>query len=356
MKNSVKSKRIVFVIGSMGRGGAERVISILANDYANRGWNVDIIMLLEDRCEYLLNKNINKIFIFNKNKSRIGNIPKWFFEIRRFIKYNKPDKVVSFVARINIIAILACLGMNQHITISERNDPNSDGRSIIIRFLTYILYPLANCIVFQTRWAQSCFPKKIQFKSTIIANPVQVNAKASFIKNKRIVAVGRLIEQKNHAMLIQAFKSVHKLYPEYELYIYGEGKLRKSLQKQIEEIELSGYVFLPGSVINVHEKIADAEIFVLSSNYEGLSNSLLEAMMLGLPCISTNCAGSNEIIVNGYNGILVEVGDEVQLAKSIVNLITGKVDAKLIGENGKRSVQYMSVKNIISLWRLYIES
>jgi glycosyltransferase involved in cell wall biosynthesis len=350
-----ESKRIVFLIGSMGKGGAERVISVLANSYAAKGWKVDILLLLNSICEYQLNKNINLIPICNENKSRLAQLPKWLFGIRKYVKENKPDKIVSFIARINIITIIACLGLNRSIIISERNDPRADGRSIFVRFGTHLLYPLVNKIVFQTKWAQSCFSSRIQKKSVVIPNPIQVTTKASKIKEKKIVAVGRLVEQKNHAMLIRAFKKVHEKFPDYKLYIYGEGKLRNTLQEQIKDLKLTDAVFLPGNVTSIHESIADAEMFVLSSDYEGLSNALLEAMMMGLPCISTNCAGSNEIISNNYNGILVSVDDEEQLSKAICDLINDKEKAFSLSQNAKRTLCSMNIDKVISLWEKAIE-
>jgi len=350
MKSTVKSKRIAFVIGSMGRGGAERVISILANFYASEGWTVDILTLLDDRNEYDLNKNIFVRPICIKGRSRITQLPNWLLSIRKYVNKKKPDVIVSFIARINIITIIACLGLKQRIIISERNDPSADGRSVLVKIATYMLYPLADHIVFQTKWAKSCFSKRIQKKSVIIPNPISVSVSASNEKKRKIVAVGRLIEQKNHTMLINAFKKVHDEYPEYKLYIYGEGKLRDTLTSQIQELGLTECVFLPGNVSNIHEEIADAEMFVLSSNYEGLSNALLEAMMMGLPCISTNCAGSNEVIKHEKNGLLVTIGSEEELSKAMKIIIQDPELAKRIRHNSLLSATVYDSKRVIKVW------
>jgi GalNAc-alpha-(1->4)-GalNAc-alpha-(1->3)-diNAcBac-PP-undecaprenol alpha-1,4-N-acetyl-D-galactosaminyltransferase len=355
MKNQ-KSKRIVFLIGSMGRGGAERVISILANHYSGKGWKVDIILLLNNRCEYELNKNVSIIPICNQTKTRLRQLPNWISSIRKYVKENKPDRIVSFIARINIITIISCIGLKQSITVSERNDPTKDGRGILVKIGTNLLYPFSNKVVFQTKWAQSCFSNRVQRKSVVISNPVHVLFEEKEKKCKKIVSVGRLIEQKNHSLLINAFKIVHNLYPEYKLYIYGEGRLRDSIERQIDELELTNFVFLPGNVSEVHKRISDAEMFVLSSDYEGLSNALLEAMMMGLPIISTNCAGANEIISNNQNGLLVELGDCNQLAQAMIQLINDKKVAKILGEKGKKAVEYMKTENIITNWEQTIES
>ena len=350
-----EKKKIIFVIGSMRRGGAERVISILANEYADNGWEVQIITLLDDSNDYILRDSIKVINITDDKKSRIQKIPFWLIQLRRTFKQFNPDAIVSFIARINILTLIASLGLNIKIIISERNDPKSDGRSWIVKIATYLLYPLAKSIVFQTDWAKSCFPQNIQNKGIIIANPVDVTITASKNKENKIVAVGRLLEQKNHKLLINAFSKVIEKYPDYKLYIYGEGKLRRELVNQVEELNISDNVFMPGNVLNIHEKISDAEMFVLSSDYEGLSNALLEAMMMGLPCISTNCAGSNEVIEHEKNGLLVPIKDAKSLSESIVRLIQDRELAEKLGKNAMAcSVKFKS-ENVISDWKNVIE-
>ena len=339
----------------MQRGGAERVISILADYYCKKGWDVDIVTLLDGRCDYKLDDNINLIPIYRANKSYYENIAYWIKGIRKYAKSKKPEKIVSFVARINILTLIACFGLKISIIISERNDPAADGRSKFVRIATFILYKLADNIVFQTLWAQSCFPKGIINKSSVIPNPVKISTWASEVKKKKIVAVGRLEQQKNHAMLINAFKKAHKSFPEYKFYIYGDGKLRCSLTKQIESLGLEESVFLPGNVFDIHEKISDAEMFVLSSNYEGLSNALLEAMMMGLPCISTNCAGSNEVIQNNINGLLIPMGSEDKLAEGMKRLLYDKELSYQIGKKSKITSREFESENVIRKWEAIIE-
>lgn len=348
-------KRIVFITGGMGKGGAERVISIIANEYALKGWNVDILMLLNNHVDYQLEESVNLIPMYNYNKSRYFQLPDWINSIRKFVIKNKPDCIVSFFARINIITLLACLGLNKKIVISERNDPKNDGRSVIIKYLTEFLYPFSKKIVFQTNWAQSCFSKRVQKKGIIIPNPIDVKAKA-INSSKKIVAVGRLIEQKNHILLINAFKEVHDDYPDYRLYIYGEGRLRGEIESLIKTLKLEDSVFLPGNIMDIHEKISDAEMFVLSSNFEGLSNALLEAMMMGLPCISTNCAGSNEVINNEVNGLLVPIGDKQELTMAMKKLIVDKKLAHTISSEAKLDLTKYKAKNILAKWSSIIDN
>ncbi len=350
-----KPKKIAFILGSMGKGGAERVISILANEYARKGWHVNILMLLENRCDYELHPNVKLVSIADENKNRMQQIPLWLSEIRKHVRKYRPDKVVSFVARINIITILACRGLKVDIIISERNDPKSDGRSLLVRYATYLLYPLSKKIIFQTKWAQSCFPKNIRKKSIVVYNPITITSVASNNNSKKIVAVGRLAKQKNHILLIEAFAAISELYPDYTLHIFGEGNLRGALEKKIQENGLQDKVVLEGSVSNIHERISNAEMFVLSSDYEGLSNALLEAMMMGLPCISTDCAGSNEIIKNEFNGLLVPIKNADSLSKAIKKLIQDKSLAGQLGQNAAKDSEKFSSKNVLKQWEVIIE-
>lgn len=355
MKESNKSKKISFFIGTMRRGGAERVISKLANFYSNKGWDVDIILLLSNEVNYELNSNIRIIPICYKGKSRMKQLPVWIKNIRNYIKISNPEFIVSFVARINIIVLFSCIGLKKKVIISERNDPSADGRSYFVKLATYILYPLANRIVFQTEYAKLMFPNRIQNKSDIIYNPIEVGVNKYESKQRKIVSVGRLQPQKNHEMLIDSFIQVHNKYPEYTLFIYGEGILMDSLKSQINKLNLEDVVFLPGVVTDVHNKILDSEIFVLSSNYEGLSNALLEAMMMGLPCISTKCAGSTEIIRNKENGILVPIGNKEKLSEAMIKLIEDRKLAEDIGKNAKETSKLFESNLVLKQWENVIE-
>lgn len=349
--NDRKNRKITYIAGSMGSGGAERVISILANSYAKDGWEVDIIMLLNNICYYSLHENVKLIPMCNTTKARVLFFPVWIRSLRNYFIQNDPDIIVSFIARINLITIIASLGLNKRIIISERSNPKKDGRSIIIKFMTMVLYPLADKIIFQTRAAQLNFSSRIQKKSQIIPNPIVVESIAKENIDSIIVSVGRLRPEKNHRMLIEAFHKIKKDFPNYKLFIYGEGPLRIILNSQIKKLELEDSVFLPGNVTNIHERISNSEIFVLPSNHEGLSNALLEAMLMGLPCISTNYEGVSEIIEDGQNGIITPIDDVDSMYKSIRALIEDKKKARYLGKEANKSVQKMSIDYILPIWR-----
>jgi len=348
-------RRIAFVTGSMACGGAQRVISILANSYADLGWQVDIIMLLENKCAFKLRENIRLIDICNENRPRLLYLPVWLYRLRKYMKEKKPDKIVSMIAGVNIVTLLAGLGLEKDIIAAEGSNPKRDGRSFIVRLATYILYPLAKRIIFQTRAQMNCFPAFVRAKGVIVPNPVEVHTLASYKRSPKIVSAGRLAAEKNHRMLIDAFAKIKAEHPEYSLYIYGEGPLRAELEAQIKMLGLEGSAFLPGNAENLHECMADAEIFVLSSYHEGLSNALIEAMMMGLPCISTIYDGVKELIKNGRNGLLVKPDDDEQLYRMLNILINDKEKALSMGMAGRISVEHMMSKNCLPVWRSCIE-
>lgn len=349
-------KKITFVIGGMSRGGAERVISILANHYAKSGWKVDVVMFLSNRVGYELDDRIHLIDMTRKTQNKMVGAPYWVMSFRKYVKESNPDIIVSFVARINVVVLLATLDMNKKIIISERNDPSMDGRSKFLDIATKVLYKKAGKIIFQTKRAANHFTGIIQKNSVIIPNPISVKCSVRENKNHKIVSVGRLAKQKNHMMLIDAFAKIIKTYPEYQLWIYGEGSSRNELETKISEYHIEEKVFLPGNIPNIHQEISDAEMFVLSSNYEGLSNALLEAMMMGIPCISTTCAGSDEYIKDGYNGLLVPIGDSEKMKTAIELLIENDIFRYNIGRAGKQSVEQCDSRIVIDKWCETIES
>lgn len=353
MMNS--KKKVLFILGSLKRGGAERVVTILAEEFYKIGFDVNIAVLLFNDIDYPLNKNIHVADLTVDGSSRVKKIPVWLRKIRGLVKEWNPDCVISFAARINILTQIACIGLKKDIVVSERNDPRHDGRGMITRIAVEILYPKAKKVVFQTNRVKQYFRKKICENSIIIFNPISVSILAKKVKEKKIVSAGRLSKQKNQELLIEAFSKISCRYPTYSLWIYGEGELRQQLVKQADSLGIRDKIHFPGNVPDIHEKISDAELFVLSSDYEGLSNALLEAMMMGLPCISTDCAGSDEVIEDGVNGLLVPTGDVEALCEAMDRLITDEELRCRIAENARKISEKFSVEKVIGEWRKVIE-
>ena len=347
--------KIFFVTGSMSGGGAERVISILANYYSSIGWDVSILMLLHSNVEYKLNDSVNIVDLSKDKNGGAVHILKRMKNLRTFVQNGSPDAVLSFMGPIVLLSGIALCGIKvRHIT-SERIDPSQAKRNCIFRMVLNSIYKSCYKCVLQTKRAWNYFPEKIRRNSVIIPNPITVECEVSDERRKRIVTAGRLNPQKNHKMLIDAFYKVHKRHPEYILDIYGKGKCEEELNAKIKSLGLEGSVFLKGASSTIHKDMADAEIFALSSDFEGLSNALLEAMMMGHACVSTNCAGSDEVIADGENGLLVDVGNAKQMEEALEKLISDEELRIRLGKNAKESAKAFYVDNVIDMWRKVIE-
>ena len=350
----MEDRRLLIVLGSMGRGGAERVISHISNYFASKGWKVYIVLLLFNKVDYELDPSIELINLSGNTTSRIKRFPYWINALRKTVKSVKPNAVLSFAARINIVVQLSCLGTSIDIIVSERNDPYMDGRSKLIDVLTRYLYPKAKAVVFQTKRAEGYFKDVNLVNSIIIPNPISIDCEKNKHTNKKIVTVGRLTKQKNQEILIRAFAEISDKYPEYSLWIYGDGELRGKLEQLVKDFGLEKKVVFGGNVEDIHKRISDAEIFVLPSNYEGLSNALLEAMMMGFPCVSTRCAGSDEYIVNNENGLLVDIDDKEEMKTAILSYIENREFMERCGDNAKKVSERVSAKVVLQKWYVLI--
>ncbi len=349
----VAEKRIAFIIGSMKRGGAERVISILANDYANKGWKTDIIMLLFGDVDYDLSPKIRLLDFSNKGTSRIKRLPYWFFSLRNYIKEYRPDVVLSFAARINIITMTSAFALGSNVIISERCDPRYDTRGNLARILSKLFYPKANKVIFQTEVEKEYY-KGIK-NGIIIPNPINVSVYSSNNKEKKIVTAGRLDKQKNHRMLIQAFSYIAKDFPDYSLVIYGDGPLKDELLAQIRNVGLDNRVVIYDNIPDIHKKMSTSELFVMSSDFEGLSNSMLEAMMMGLPVISTDVSGAADYITNEENGLIVPTGDAGAMATAIRRMLSDDSFREKCGQNAKEVSRLVSKEVVLRKWHEALE-
>lgn len=310
--------KIFFYINSLCHGGAERVICNLASQFADDGNECVLITSFSDECEYALNEKVKRVSLYDKPlKGKISRNIKLVKRIRKYLKEGNPDVIVSFMAEPNFRTIVAARGLSVKTIISVRNDPNKEYPNFIFRFLAKSLYKRADGVVFQTEDAKSWFPKKIQEKSKIIYNQVDdVFFQTRYDGVRRnIVTTGRLVPQKNHELLIRAFALIADKVDD-DLYVYGEGELRGKLESLVKELNLEKRVFLPGVIQDVANTIKSAKLFVLSSNYEGMPNALMEAMALGLPCIATDCpcGGARALFGCEMKNCLVGINDEQLLA------------------------------------------
>lgn len=347
--------KISFFIGQMGVGGAETVLAQIANHYAENGWAVEIVMLLGHQIErehFHLKETINVLDMSIQGKSYMRSSIKWLISVNKYLVKTRPDVVVSFVGRVNAVVLTAALGNRIPIVVSERNDPRNDGRgNIMLKYCDWV-YKRANAIVFQTSYQQHCFSKRHENRSCIIPNPINVPQSGKIDEDPNlIVTAGRLHPAKNHKMLICAMSIVKDQIPDAKCKIYGDGELKSELRKLIDDKGLQSTVFLEGRKDNISNYIGKAKIFAMSSDYEGLSNALMEAMMMGKICISTNYNGVEDLIEDGINGIVVPMGDEQEMAKAIIRALSdsdGKND--LMREKAKEKMAQCTPEQIMKRW------
>lgn len=342
--------KVIFVIVSMAGGGAERVISILANQFVQNHIEVTILMTAGDTVAYQLDSRIRLRSAGGVTGGSMKARLKRIAAMRACFKENRDSVIISFGPGTSFFAVAADLFLGHHFIISERNDPAACEHPI----LRNIIYSRAKHLVFQTKEAMQCFPGSLQRKGCVIPNPISSELPEAYtgVRQKSVVAVGRLEPQKNHALLLHAFAQFHEKYPEYVLRLLGDGSLKASLVQKTAELGIDDYVIFEGFVKDVPERIREAGMYVLSSDYEGISNSLLEAMALGLPSISTDCpiGGSALCINQGENGLLVPVGDADALERTMCQIAADEKFANSLSVNAAGIREAYSEKNIGKAW------
>lgn len=352
-------KSVCFVIDELSNGGSERVVSILANNLIRKGVEVSILLLHGDRKDYEIDDKV----IIRKHKkvttNKIGKLFSLVIFLIKTIKELSPHVIISFDSYNNIVTLFANFFIRKKIIISERNDPNQYPSSKWIRMLRDKIYKTANGIVFQTSDARKYFDDIISDdKSVIISNPLLENLPywVSSDTKKNIIVASRLTKQKNLPMVIDAFKLIYKDYPDYKLKVYGRGPLEGYLTGYIKEKGLKGKVQLMGYTDNIHEEMSISSLYINSSNYEGISNSMLEALAIGVPVIATNApiGGAKMFIKDNVNGFLVEVGDEIELANKIREIFKNPSLARSFSNESQKIRDELNVSKITNEWMTFI--
>lgn len=353
-----KKKKILFYVHSLNKGGAERVIVTLA-DYLKKNYEITILTDVIDKMEYALPDGIERVVIGEcKGKFGLGRVRR-LLRIRSYCKTIAPDLCIGFMISCALRLISANRFRNIPIIVSVRSNPNYEYSKPAQIANINKNFALTSKVICQTEYQKECFDEKVQSIATVIKNPISAEfGKLEAVNSKKkIVSVGRLYDYKNHKMLIQAFAQFEKKYSDYELVIYGEGPYRNELENEIEKVSLKNKIFLAGESNHVAQDIIDAEIFVLSSNTEGMPNALMEAMAIGLACISTDCpcGGPRSLIRHGKNGLLCEMNNVEQLAAYMEELTQNKDYRKMLGENAKKITEECSIETIASQWEHVIQ-
>lgn len=348
--------KILFYIGNLRKGGAERVVATLSNKLVEKN-EVIIITTTDEKIEYSLNKSIKLFNLknFDGNKNPLVKNIIYLKRLKDYIKDIDPDIILGFLPEPSYRLLILKPFIKSPVIISDRNDPKIEYASLKSRTIMKFLYKRADGFVFQTDEARDYFCKKIQDKSIVIANPVDdrfLKTKYVGYKSTEFINFGRLNEQKNQILLIESFKDVIKKYPNYKLLIYGEGSLKNELSMYIKDNKLNNNVKLCGNVDDIDNILKDKKGFILSSKYEGMPNALMEAMAVGVPCISTDCpcGGPRELIKNNINGLLVKSNDKNELVSAMYKIIENDKMCKKIAMSAKKNMNNYSCDKIVSKW------
>lgn len=393
----MKNKKIAFFIDSLGGGGAERVVSVLAKELYTRGYDIDILMLNKRPIAYPIPEGMAlyyaedmaisnwkgrlihrlaetlmnfQVHFWNPLLRRLGcntypraNETSLFFyskyalPYREYLKQNPGCTAFGFLIRSNIAMLMAAKGLDVKTVFCERNNPIRPDMPVNIMKIRDRIYPFCKAAVFQTEEEQDYYTK-LYCESVVIPNPLKEDLPLPYAGERRheIVNFCRLNKQKNIPLLIDAFEMLLLDHPDYTLCIYGRGDEKESLVALVQQKGLTQSVFFEDFAIDVHERIRDAAMFVCSSDFEGLSNSMLEAMAIGMPCVCTDCegGGARMMIKDHCNGILTPVGDAYALYKGMKEIIEHPDWALRFSQEAAKVRDELSIDRIVDRWEAMI--
>jgi len=364
------AQRVLVVISSLGGGGAERVVTDLCEYLAKEGRHVTLLTLSgEDKDVYRLSNRVSRVrieirrtsnSIFQTLRNAVWHIQK----IKLTIQSCQPDVVISFIDQTNVRVLLSLINTNIPAIVSERIHPAYHDIGKIWKIARRLTYPFAQALVVQTSdvrdWASKYYKQKCiyvipnAFRSQRFGN--MTRSKTSLLKPSLILAVGRLNRQKGFDLLIEAFRRSELAEQNWHLAILGEGPERDALESQINSASFNNAVSLPGFVQHIAEWYAKADMFILSSRYEGFPNALLEAMQYSLPCIAFDCpSGPSDIIDHGKNGLLVPPQNLEALKNALIQLAQSPELRSEFGKNGTEVNQSFSPETVYRKWSQIID-
>lgn len=354
--------KIVTVGYLHGAGGAERQIILLSNQLAVRGHDVILLVLSDFLSIYTIDERVKIVDMSGTEKNiqtSMGKILKRLIAFRKFIKDVKPDIIINYNLQSAYFCMTLCKKQRGKVIYSERGDPYDAEYSGLLGKIRDYTVKRMDGLVFQSEGARDFFPEEVKQKSIVIHNSVNVpqdKYPIPEVREKRIVNVGRLHPQKNQKLLINAFSIIAKSFPEYTLEIYGDGELHDELQKQISDLGLDQRVTIYPSRKDLWDCICKASLFVLSSDFEGMPNALMEAMTLGLPCISSDCrpGGARTLIEDGTNGILVPLRDPQKLAKAMSECLSDTDFRENLAKNARKLIETHSEKAVFDNWNGFL--
>lgn len=349
---------LALIISSLNPGGAEHVLSQLANYWVEQGHQITLLTLSPpgQKPFYPLDQRISLIQMDKMGPQtlsfkRLSRLVSRFFCLRKYLKDLKPDVVISFMDIMNMTTLVSTRGLKLPVIVSERSHPGYHKIFPFLDRLRLALYKRAAAVVMQTDSAASYFKRLSRIH--VIPNPV---ARPSLTKGvlspapNQIVSVGSLIPLKGHATLIRAFATLVSDAPHLRLTIYGEGPARASLETLSHSLNLQDKVSLPGTTPHIQDALYKADLFVFPSHYEGFPNALCEAMAVGLPVIASDCSGNVDVVRESRDGRLFPVGDEKALALLIRELLNDPAQCSQLGKEASTIGERFEPTLIFSRW------
>lgn len=337
------NKRILFVTDCLSEGGAEKAISNFANGISVLGYDVSVLIFRRTENEYPLYKSVHILrlpqelrfadkSVFERNIRRLP-------AVRKIFKTVQPDFIFAFMEGNIIISVLALFLLPYKVIAGIRCDQKND-KGIYSPCIRDFFTKRCFKIFCQNKIQIEYYSKRIQKKCFAVPNPIadkfiEVGKTREYRQTiVNITAIGRLEKQKNFQLLIKAFAAVSQKHPFVSLSIYGEGSLRSDLEAVIRESACEKRITLRGWTNNVANVLVQSDLFILSSDYEGMPNTLMEAMACGIPCIATDCpTGPADLIKNNVTGLLIPVNDSARLAEATEYMISYPDKAKTMGQN-----------------------
>lgn len=357
--------RVTLVISSLGGGGAERVLTTLANYWVEHGHQVTIISIADDAgdVEYPIDSRVNVRPLSLRAPSHtlrdaVGANVGRLRALRAAVRDSRPDGVIAFMTENNILTRIATLGLRKPVVVSERV---IYGRRTIPKFwrwLRPVAYRLSTYLVLQTEDSIQQVPKLLHSKVRVIPNPVPPGHRRPAGRESdrhTLVAMGRLSGEKGFDLLLQAFAKVAAKHPDWSLTIFGEGRLLDDLIAQRDALGLRDRVSFPGATRQPRERLAESDLFVLSSRHEGFPNVLCEAMATGLPVVSFDCPfGPSSIVRDGIDGVLVPNENVDALAVTIDRLMSDPAERDRLGDAAVEIVDRFSLPRVAAQWEALI--
>lgn len=365
MKKQLGQKSIAFYIGSLSRGGAERVIVNLAAYFHSCGYAVALVTKEQSENEYPVPEGVTRIIADIQgneiSKNRIKNLFRRINKLRKIWKDVEPDHIVSFIKKNNFMAIVSAMGLHIPVVVSVRSNPSREYPDMLTRLLVRILFSRSAGVVLQTKQAKEFFPVSVQKKVKILPNslsPQFLQQQCENVRAKEIVWVGRMDENKNPKLLLNAFARIAESYPDWVLKYAGGGPQLEELKDYCRQQNIETQVVFLGKTDQIPRILSSASIYVLTSKQEGMPNALIEAMVSGLAAVSTDCpcGGPADMIKHGENGLLIPVDDEQALTDALVRLMDEEEYRERLGKNAVKLIEKVHPDIVNRQWLEYIES